>query len=338
MDIKLNLINESNDTNNSQVVIFQKNQAANSEELVVAWKVIQNMGKGDFHPFNYALETQISASDSFGNFLPAAGARNGQLFRVMLSSSGQVLGEAGAASAGAQIQLRNDLQAGAVNAHLYRGGKLLATKTSVSPRQMAAFAFKSAIWIGVVAQVEEGQVMNSAIISTVNTELSLLGISAADIVLTGGGSGPGATPYVFTLTHVAMKAPADGAVALPSVPGEAPAVLKAQSQTVELSWQASPDFRFDFTLVYDQGGYLVAIRCRMSSTRVDAQGDNYLPWSLSTRTAGQQDVNIEMQMAPTSGAYDGAVWCDIRVPGFVFQGAAFLFSATISGPAPETVW
>jgi|GEM_PF-5257396 len=35
--IKLNFINHSNDTNNSSVVIFQKNEATSFEELAVAF-------------------------------------------------------------------------------------------------------------------------------------------------------------------------------------------------------------------------------------------------------------------------------------------------------------
>ena len=46
--------------------------------------------------------------------------------------------------------------------------------------------------------------MNSAIISNINTELSLLGIASADIVMTGGGPGPNSTPFQFTLENVKM--------------------------------------------------------------------------------------------------------------------------------------
>ena len=50
----------------------------------------------------------------------------------------------------------------------------------------------------------EGQPLNAAIVSSVNTEISLLGIASADIVMTGGGAGPGAKPFVFTLQNVVM--------------------------------------------------------------------------------------------------------------------------------------
>ena len=53
MDIKLNFINLSNDVNNSQVVIFQKNVSTDFDELAVAWKVISNCGRGDNHPSSF---------------------------------------------------------------------------------------------------------------------------------------------------------------------------------------------------------------------------------------------------------------------------------------------
>lgn len=65
--IKLNFINRSNDTNNSNVVIFQQNVAENFDELAVAWKVIQNCGQLENHPFKYPMELQVSAGNSYGN-------------------------------------------------------------------------------------------------------------------------------------------------------------------------------------------------------------------------------------------------------------------------------
>ncbi|MES2039784.1 MAG: hypothetical protein V4495_18360 [Pseudomonadota bacterium] len=202
MDIKLNFINNSNDTNNSSVVIFQKNVATNFDETAVAWKVIENCGVGDNHPFTYPLSSHVSASDSWGNYTPKLVAQNGNLFHVALSSSGTQLSLAGDASNQAQIHVANELPKGAVNASIYKDGTLLATHTSVAPGQKAAFEFKPTIWIGVASQVVQGQVMNSAIISDLNTELSLLGIAGADIIMTGGGPGANSTPFVFHLENI----------------------------------------------------------------------------------------------------------------------------------------
>lgn len=202
MDIQLNFINRSNDTNNSQIVIFQKNVALDFAEHAIAWKVIQNCGQGDNHPFTFPDELSVAATDEYGNATPPLAAINGQLYSVGLTPSGQSLASAGAANSSSEIQVSNDLQIGAVNASIYKAGRLLAVKTPVAPGQQAVFEFKPTIWVGAVSQVEQGQVLNSAIMSDVNTELSLLGVASADIVMTGGGPGSGSTPFQFTLENV----------------------------------------------------------------------------------------------------------------------------------------
>jgi hypothetical protein len=201
MDIKLNFINNSN-SDNPSVVIFQKNAATSFNELPVAWKVIQNCAQGVNHPFTFSTGMQVAASNSFGNHTPQQNAAHGQLFRMALSGSGNTLSHTGSATSSSEVQVNNSLPSGAINANIYKSGQLLATKTSIAPGQKVAFTFKPTIWIGVVNQVVQGQVMNSAILSSVNTELSLLGIASADIVMTGGGPGRSSIPYTFTLQNV----------------------------------------------------------------------------------------------------------------------------------------
>lgn len=200
--IKLNFINKSNDVNNSSVVIFQKNSSVSASEETVAWTVIQNCGPLENHPFTISDVFQISAGDSYGNYSPRLDGRAGDLFAMLHTPSGDTLQLFGNATFPGEIQLVNNLTMGAISANVYRDGKLLATKTGMAPGQLAGFQFTPTIYIGVVSQIEEGQVMDSAIISQINTELSLLGIASADIVMTGGGPGPSSTPFEFTLENV----------------------------------------------------------------------------------------------------------------------------------------
>lgn len=204
MDIKLNFINLSNDVNNSQIVVFQKNVSTDFDELAVAWKVISNCGRGANHPFVFPMATAVTASDSDGNYMPKRVAQNGQLFTVSRSHSGNVLAAGGDASTSREVQVRNDLAAGAINASIFKDGRLLSTKTGIAPGQKAVFEFKPTLWIGTASQVEEGRLMNSAVLSDINTELSLLGIASADIVMTGGGGGTSAVPYRFELANIVM--------------------------------------------------------------------------------------------------------------------------------------
>lgn len=204
MDIKLNFINLSNDVNNSQIVIFQKNVSTDFDELAIAWKVISNCGRGDNHPFVFPMRSTITASDADGNYMPQKLAENGQMFNVSRVASGNVLAQAGASSSSREIQLRNDLRTGAITASVFKDNRLLAHKTGIVPGQKAVFEFKPTLWIGAASQIEQGKVMNSAVLSDINTELSLLGIARADIVMTGGGGGTSAVSYQFRLANVVM--------------------------------------------------------------------------------------------------------------------------------------
>lgn len=203
-DVKLNFINQSNDANNSEILIFQKNEAPGFSEIAVAWQVIQNCGTGDNHPFVYPASMYVSASDSYGNYTPQMLAYPGDTYSMMLTTSGDQLVYTGPANYVTEVDVKNALPQGSINANIYKDGKLLATKTNVVPGQMAAFVFKPSIYIGVASQVQEGQIIDSAILSTINTQISLLGIASADIVMTGGGSGSTSQPYTFTLQNVRM--------------------------------------------------------------------------------------------------------------------------------------
>lgn len=201
--IKLNFINRSSDTNNSSVVIFQKNVAEDFNEIAVAWKVIQNCGRLDNHPFTYPMNFQVAASDSYGNYTPQLTAYEGQAFEMVKSTSGDVLQLATApATSPTEVEVRNNLSTGSINANCFRSDNLLATKTGLAPGQKAVFEFHPRLYIGVVSQVVEGDIMSSAIISQINSEINLFGIISADIVMYGGGSGPSASAFYFALENI----------------------------------------------------------------------------------------------------------------------------------------
>lgn len=200
--IALRLINQSADCNNSSILLFQKNVATNMDELPVAWMVVDNLGAGWIHPFQYDLDLQVGVADSWGNYVPPQDSPDGQLWTVTKDCTGDQLKPVGPANSTTEIQILNGLEQGAVSACMYRSGKLLATKTGVAPGQKALFSFKPTIWIGVVSQVEQGDVLDSAIITNVNTQLVLTGIASADIVMTGGGPGRSSKPFTFSLQNV----------------------------------------------------------------------------------------------------------------------------------------
>lgn len=77
MSIQLKFTNNSQDQNNSSVVIFQKNVATDFGELAAAWQVIKNSGQGDNQPFTFPVSMQVGVSDGYGNDMPQPNAQNG---------------------------------------------------------------------------------------------------------------------------------------------------------------------------------------------------------------------------------------------------------------------
>jgi hypothetical protein len=203
-DIKLNYIDRSNDASNSDIVFFQKNVSVDYDALAVAWKVIRNCGQGNHHPFVFPMLMQVSASDSWGNYTPRLTAFNGQLFHVSACPSGNELTYKSPGTSAKEVQVQNDLVKGAISAGIYKDNRLLALKTAIAPAQKAVFQFKPTLFVLAASQIEESSVMNSAVMSANMTELSLLGVASADIVMTGGGPDQNATSFEFTLENVAM--------------------------------------------------------------------------------------------------------------------------------------
>ena len=118
-----------------------------------------------------------------------------------------------------------------------------------------------------------------------------------------------------------------------------PAESADPQNTVRLYWPASADYQFVFQLFYSSNGNFVTIQCELRSKKVDFPGNPYsMPLSLQMQDSSKQDVSIQMRLAPGHAPYAGAVWCKINVPGFMFEGTAFEFSAISSGPAPFTIW
>ena len=188
-----------------EILIFQKNVALGFSEIAIAWKVIQNLGRGDHHPFTYSYDLEVNANDSWGNYTPNFPASPSEAYQMVFSTTtGPTLQPYPPGAANSKdIDVRNELETGAIGANIYRSDRLLAASFSVAPGQKAAFAFKPTIFIGVAsADIVEGAVINSAVVSKINTELSLQGLKSADIIMKGGGPGK---PFTFSLQNVVLE-------------------------------------------------------------------------------------------------------------------------------------
>lgn len=204
MDIKLRFVNQSMDGHQSEVVIYQKNLISDMASLTMAWKVIRYCGYGCYHPFVYSTDLEICVCDEHGNFSPRISAHNGELLSLELTAQGgRRLRRAGKAAAANEVNVVNGMGRGAVDVCAYRAGRLVERLRAVAPGQQAVFRYQPALWVGVASQVVQGTALDSAVVSDMTTELSLLGMASADIVMSGGGVAEDAVPYAFRLENVA---------------------------------------------------------------------------------------------------------------------------------------
>lgn len=202
MDICLRLFNMTQSSELNDVVIFQNNTHSDFESLSIAWKVIRRCGYANYHPFTYTTEAEVSASDSYGNFTPHLRALPGQRFRVFLSPGGNQLASAGNLQGSDEIVVANNLERGAISANIFKSGKLFARKTMVAPGQQAVFRFKPTLLLSACKGITESQGLEAAVMDAHTTELSLLGVASADIIMSGGGPDQHATPFRFHLENI----------------------------------------------------------------------------------------------------------------------------------------
>jgi len=202
MVVAIKFINRSLGGNKPRILIFQSDTGINSNATARAWKVIKNCGQNCYHPFFYSTDFEIGLGDEFGNYSPRQRASQGCLFTVTACAVGRQLACRRSFANSQRIGLRNDMSRGAVNAHIYSCGRILATKNAVAPGQMVIFEFKPTLSICVAPQAEEGMDVDAKFIDGKITELPLSGLRSADIVMTGCDTGSGARNYTFAVENI----------------------------------------------------------------------------------------------------------------------------------------
>lgn len=199
-EVKLNFVNRSNDASNVHVLLFGQPPSPAIDEIGQAWRVIDNCGPGWSHPFVWPAAVTLGVVDPHGNVSPQLDIANGQVAEVVAGDTGTVLKLADQQGPASAITVLNQLPQGFVEAAFFRDGKPYARQL-LGPHTTAVFTLPPKIWIGAALRSEAGAAVGADAISAL-TEINLMGIAGADIVMTGGGQGADAKPFLFTLANV----------------------------------------------------------------------------------------------------------------------------------------
>ena len=193
--IRLRVINNSSN-NDLNVIIFQKNEVADFETSAIAWTVLSN------------LDINKNKTVIFGSELRMGYKKIDTLSETIVCTPGQqiianedfTMGYNGPSNNVNEIEIiSNVFTLAAITGRLYRSNRLLMQSNLLDNGSIGYFRTRPTLWIGVVAGINQGDIIGGEILSQVNTELGLLGIASADIVITGGS---GDNPYNFTLQNI----------------------------------------------------------------------------------------------------------------------------------------
>jgi len=189
-DIKITYVNKSMNNDLPTVFVFTKNEIPTFDALKdgVAWRTIPDIGRGSSSSFVFPIVTEVGATWKDGmNKTQVLSSDIGKRYTVSKDDTGIVLAANGNASDTKSIEVNNNANIpGGISASLYKDNKLMLTKNIVGYDQKATFVLKPKLYWGIASEIEESQLINSAVLNTDHFfELDLEGVTEVVVSLNG---------------------------------------------------------------------------------------------------------------------------------------------------------
>ncbi|MEM0998135.1 MAG: hypothetical protein AAGN35_13690 [Bacteroidota bacterium] len=204
----LQLINETSERFGPNVVVFFPPNSDNGAEPIYAWKVIQRLGVYLRHPIRIDQGFTLQLVDPWGNYLPPRTLRQGTRYRIVRQEADLSVQEEALLGLGG-IQVLNDLKEGSIGIKIQNDEKTAFGRPSLGPGQLASFQLSSTIQFAwSVADLKPGSVLNPLTLHSFSQVISLSSLSSANVLMQGGGPGPGAQRIRYPLTQIKLRNPA----------------------------------------------------------------------------------------------------------------------------------
>ncbi|NMR26628.1 hypothetical protein HH219_13980 [Pseudoalteromonas sp. NEC-BIFX-2020_015] len=189
-NIEITYVNNSMNKDLPKIFVFTKNETPTFDALKegVAWRVIPDIGRASSSTFVFPIETSVGATWQEGqNKTQVLPSVIGKRYTVDKDDTGVVLAANGNASDTKSIDVNNSVNVpNGISAQLYKDGKLMMEKRIVGFGQKATFVLKPKLYWGVASEIEESQLLNSAVLNTDSFfEQDLEGVTKATISLNG---------------------------------------------------------------------------------------------------------------------------------------------------------
>jgi len=188
--IKIHYVNKSMNQDMPKIFMFMRNEIPTFDALKdgVAWKVIENVGRGSSCNVLYPIETMVSASwDERTCQTAMMQSTIGSRYTVLQDETGITITNDGNAGNTRSIDVANDVHVeGGISVDLYKDGKLMMTKNTVAYGQKATFVLHPKLYWGLASEIQEGAQISSAVLNSDQFfEQDLEGVSEVTVSLYG---------------------------------------------------------------------------------------------------------------------------------------------------------
>ena len=188
--INILYVNESNDEDNSSVLVFMKPTESNFSAKATAWQVIDNIGYNCWHKFTYTLNTSVIAmwdNGKSGTF--PMDTSNGKTYVLKETNGGFSLDENAKGCAANEFHVLNQVRtANGISVVAFKDGKPILTKNSVAKGEKAEFVFHPKLYFGLSSEYQVGDVVSSAVMSEEFKEVSLEGLKSLTVTRKGNAA------------------------------------------------------------------------------------------------------------------------------------------------------
>ena len=195
----ITFVNETDNPDQPRIFVFARNEASASDALTdeIAWRVMPTLGKGASSMFIYTLVGTVQAMWGGCNSTRSLPADVGMRYVVEEDATGIVLVPDGSASQPNAIEVSSVVHVvGGIEAQLLRDDKAFMRQAVVAYGQKATFIVESKLYWGIASEIQEGQLINTAILERDTFfELDLQGVSQATVTLSGDSQ----AGYQFTV-------------------------------------------------------------------------------------------------------------------------------------------
>ena len=188
--IKITYVNRSMNQDLPKIFLFLKNELPTFDALRdgVAWRVIEDVGRGSSCTLNYPIETAVSASWNGHSCQTAMlDSTIGKRYCVVEDETGITITESGNAGNTRSIDVASKIHViNGISVDLYKDGKLMMRKKTVAYDQKATFVLHPKLYWGLASEIQEGEQLSSAVLNSDSFfEQDLEGVSEVTVGLYG---------------------------------------------------------------------------------------------------------------------------------------------------------